>query len=98
MKYLCFAYGAEKDWRALTKGEQEGLLAQDEVMRNRGALMAAVETNVVTVRAWSGAVEISESSFAELQTPLAGFCIIEAADLNEVIELVAKTPAPAHEG
>jgi hypothetical protein len=98
VKYLCLAYGAEKDWRALTKDDQEGLLAQDEVIRNRGALMAAVETNVVTVRAWSGAAEITESGFAELQTPLAGFSIIEAADLNEVIELVAKTPCARARG
>lgn len=32
MKYLCLAYGAEKDWHALTKSEQDPLLAQDEVV------------------------------------------------------------------
>jgi hypothetical protein len=40
MKYLCLAYGDEKDWNALTKSEQDDLLAQDEVIRERGALMA----------------------------------------------------------
>lgn len=29
MKYLCLAYGAEEDWKALTKTEQEELLAAD---------------------------------------------------------------------
>ena len=54
MKYLCLAYGSEKDWKELTEQEQDALLAQDEVIRKRGALMAAVETTVTTVRAWDG--------------------------------------------
>jgi hypothetical protein len=54
MKYLCLAYGAEKDLVALSKSEQEALLAQDEVLRQRGALMAAVQRHVTSVRAWDG--------------------------------------------
>jgi hypothetical protein len=27
MKYLCLAYGAERDWKALNKEEQDALLA-----------------------------------------------------------------------
>ena len=46
MKYLCLAYGAEKDWNALSEEEQDTLLAQDEALRRRGVLMAAVQ------RAW----------------------------------------------
>jgi hypothetical protein len=33
MKYLCLAYGAEGDWRALSRAQQDALLAQDEVLR-----------------------------------------------------------------
>lgn len=98
MKFLCLAFGAGEDWCALTKREQEALLAQDEVIRNRGALMAAVKTNVVTVRAWNGAAEVTEGGVAELHAPLAGFSVIEATDLNEVIELVAKTPCARAKG
>jgi hypothetical protein len=29
MKYLCLAYGSEKDWNKLTSSEQDTLLAQD---------------------------------------------------------------------
>jgi hypothetical protein len=46
MKFLCLAYGAEKDWLALTKAQQEELLAQDEALRRRGDFLAAVETTV----------------------------------------------------
>ena len=92
MKYLCLAYGDEKGWNALTKKEQDALLAQDEVLRQRGVLMAAVRTTVTTVRAWDGKPTASDGPFAGSEVPLAGFSVIEAADLDEVIRLVAGTP------
>lgn len=48
MKYLCLAYGDEKDWNALSETEQDSLLAQDEVLRNRGDLVASVQTAATT--------------------------------------------------
>jgi hypothetical protein len=42
MKYLILAYGAEKDWKTLSKAEQDELLAQDEVLRKRGGIVAAL--------------------------------------------------------
>ena len=98
MKFLCLAYGAEADWKALSKDEQDALLAQDEIIRQRGALMAAVKTDVVTVRAPNGIAEVTDGSFAHPQAPLAGFSIIEANDLAEVIDLVAKTPCARAKG
>jgi len=98
MKYLCLAYGAEHDWKALDKEEQDALLAQDDVIRRRGALMGAVKSTVVTVRAWEGNPVIAEGSFASLQAPLAGFSVIDAADMDEVIRLVAYTPCARAKG
>ena len=85
MKYLCLAYGDEKDWNVLTKKEQDEMLAQDEVVRKRGALMGAVQSTTTTVRAWDGKPTTTDSPFADSKAPLAGFSIIEAADLEEVI-------------
>jgi hypothetical protein len=98
MKYLCLAYGSEKDWNDLTKPEQDALLAQDEMLRRRGALVAAVQPTVTTVRAWHGAPTTTDGAFAESGAPLAGFCIIEAADLDEVVRLVAHTPCARAKG
>lgn len=98
MKYLCLAYGAEADWKVLDEKEQTDLLAQDEVIRKRGALMAAVGSTVTTVRAWEGRAVVVEGSTAHLDAPLAGFSVIEAADINEVIDLVAKTPCARAKG
>jgi len=98
MKYLCLAYGAEQDWKALPKSEQEALLAQDEVLRQRGAIVAAVQNAVTTVRAWRGAPSTSNEPFTQSRAPLAGFCIIDAANLDEVVRLVAGTPCARAKG
>ena len=60
--------------------------------------MAAVQTKVTTVRAWNGKPTVTEGSFTDSKLPLAGFSIIEAADVNEVIELVARTPCARAKG
>lgn len=92
MKYLVLAYGDEKDWNALSKEEQEELLAQDEVLRRRGDTVAAVQPTATVVRAWDGTPTTTDGPFAETRPGLAGFGIIEARDLDEAIQLVANTP------
>jgi hypothetical protein len=98
MKYLCLAYGSEQDWKALTRSEQDALLAQDDVLRKRGDLVAAVEPQIATVRTWDETPITTDASFADLKLPLAGFSVIEAADLDEVVQLVAQTPCARAKG
>ena len=98
MKFLCLAYGAEKDWKALTEDEQDALLAQDEVLRKRGALMAAVEPEVTTVRAWDSNPSTTADAFARSDIPLAGFSVIEADNIDEAVRLVAGTPCARAKG
>jgi hypothetical protein len=92
------AYGSERDWKELSKAEQDDLLTQDEVLRRKGALMGAVETTVTTVRAWTGVPETVNRPFAELKVPLAGFSVIEAGTVEEVVSLVAQTPCARAKG
>jgi hypothetical protein len=91
MKFLCLAYGDEKDWMALSKAQQDELLAQDDQLRARGDVVEAVSP-ASTVRAWEGRTSISTGPFAHGVAPLAGFALIEARDLAEAVELVSKTP------
>src|SRR5687767_11109064 len=98
MKFLCLAYGSEKDWLALTKEEQEKFLAYDKVLRDRGDFVAAVQPEVTTVTAWDGTPVTRNETFSPLRLPLAGFSIIEAGDIDEVIRLVANTPCARAKG
>jgi hypothetical protein len=98
MKFLCLAYGDEKDWIVLSKEQQREMLAQDEALRKMGTLMAAVEKDVTKVRAWNGNLEVTKGAFAQASAPLAGFSIIEAANVDEVARLVAGTPCARAKG
>ncbi len=98
MKYLVLAYGHERDWQALNKREQDELLEQDQVLRDRGDLVAALGEPATTVRAWDGTPLASEGPFGVSPLPLAGFGIVEAADLDEAIRLVAGTPCARARG
>jgi hypothetical protein len=98
MKSLCLAYGDEKDWVALSPSEQEALLAQDEVLRERGDVVASVEPGVAVVRAWDGRPTVTSGPIAHSILPLAGFSLVEAADLEQAIALVANTPCARAQG
>ncbi len=60
--------------------------------------MAAVQTKVVTVRAWDGKPNATDGAFADSNVPLAGLSVIDAADVDEVIQLVAGTPCAQAKG
>ena len=92
MKFLCLAYGSGADWKKLTPAEQNTLLAADQRIRDRGAFISAVEDHATTVTAWDGTPRTDDHAFATSRVPLAGFSIIEAEDVDEVVRLVADTP------
>lgn len=97
MKFLCLAYGKEADWLALPEDRREELLGQDEVLRQRGGFISIVG-EPTSVRAWDGPVERSSHAYASSDAPLVGFSIIDAVDLDEAVELVARTPCAVARG
>jgi len=98
MKFLCLAYGDEEAWNSLSKAEHQQLLAQDAVIRERGNLVAAVRPEVTTVRNWDKQLEVTTVPYAQHRLPLAGFSVIEAENVREVIDLVAGTPCARARG
>jgi hypothetical protein len=87
MEYLCLAYRAAGDWKALSTSEQDVLLAQDEAFRKSGDTVAAVEPTATTVRARKGTPTITYGEFAEPRK-----------DLDKAIQLVALTPCARAKG
>ena len=97
MRFLCLAYGNERDWHALSEERQRELLAQDDVLRRRGALVSTLGDPTV-VRAWDGAPSTSAAPFVRGDAPLVGFSLVEADDLDEAVRLVAGTPCAVARG
>lgn len=98
MKFLCLAYGDEDGWSSLSEDEKKEVLAQDAVIRDRGDLMSAFKTTVTSVRNWDRKLEVTDKPYAQHDLPLAGFSVIEAESLQEVIALVSNTPCARARG
>jgi hypothetical protein len=98
LKYLCLVYGEEKKIGAMTDDE---CMAYDQTLRKEGRCLASEALQPVrtatTVRVREGKVSIRDGPFTETKECLAGFYLIEAADLNEAIQVASKMP-PAHVG
>jgi hypothetical protein len=92
MKFLCLAYGDEKDWKVLSKAQQDALLETDEMLKKRGDLIVALRNEPTTITAWDGTPSVTQGPYASSKAPLAGFSIIEAADLKEAYRLVKDSP------
>ena len=98
MKFLCLACGDEAGWNSLSEEERREALAQDAVIRSRGNLMSAVQRAVTSVKNWDQNLQVNNEPFARNELPLAGFSVIEAENVEEVIELVSNTPCARARG
>ncbi len=98
MKYVCLVYGEEQEIGAMTDDE---CMAYDEGLRKAGRCLASealqpVRT-AVTVRVRNGKVSVRDGPFTETKELLAGFYLIDAADLDEAIQVASQIP-PARVG
>lgn len=105
MKYLCLVYYEEKTIDAMTKDEWDALNGECVASVARlqqsgnflgGNALQSVHT-ATTVRVRNGKASITDGPFAETKEQLAGFYLLDARDLNEVIQLASKIP-PARLG
>ena len=98
MKYLCLVYLEENK---LDNVPDSHCKAYGNSLRESGHSIAAEALQPVhtatTVRVRNGQVSVTDGPFAETKEQLAGFYLIDAADLNEAIQLAAKIP-PARVG
>jgi hypothetical protein len=99
--FLCLAYEEEAKLNALSPQEWESLrtatLAYVEELESRGHLIKthALQSarTAVTVRVRQGRLSATDGPFAETKEQLGGFFLIEAADINEAIQLAASWPS-----
>ena len=98
MKYLCLVYGEEKEIGAMTDDQ---CMAYDQALRKDGRCLASEALEPVrtarTVRVRQGKVSITDGPFTETKECLAGFYLIEAADLNDAVQIASQIP-PARVG
>ena len=100
MKYVCLVYGEEKNLHAMTPQRLAKLdadsMAHDRSLDQQGKLIIAQALQSVktskTVRRRQGKRLITDGPFAETKEQLLGFVMIEAATLDEALEIAGEIP------
>jgi hypothetical protein len=93
MKYLCLVYLDEAHWNACPDRDCFDFASE---LADSGRLLAAEPLHpahsATTVRVRDGKTALFDGPFSETKELLAGFYLIEAADLNEALETAARIP------
>ena len=105
MQYLCLVYFEEPQLDTMPGDELDAFMAECDACGVQlqasghmltGAQLQPVQT-ATTVRVRNDKLSTTDGPFTETKEQLGGFCLIEAKDLNEAIQVAAKMP-PARLG
>ena len=99
MKYLCLI-AAEKVMEQMTPADADRHYDEyrefTESIRESGHFVSCNRllppANATTVRVRSGQVLVTDGPFVETKEQLGGYFLIEAADLNEAIQIAGRIP------
>jgi hypothetical protein len=97
MQYALVIYAEPGYDEALSDAERDAVYAEyfalaDDARCVGSAQLQPVET-ATCVRVAGGRTLMTDGPFADTKEVLGGFCLVEAANLDEAIELAARIPA-----
>jgi hypothetical protein len=100
MRFLCLVYFKPDTLASLTPSKKVALdrdsLAYNDELRKKNQFIAAEALESVgkarTVRVRRGKLSVTDGPFAETKEVVAGFLLIEAAGMNEALEIAAGVP------
>jgi hypothetical protein len=104
MQYALLICVDEQQMNSATEAEAAASYAEYEKfmaeMGERGVLQGGARlrptTDATTVRVREGKTLTADGPFAETKEQLGGFFLVEAADLDEALEIAAKIPGAKH--
>ncbi|MFD0559395.1 hypothetical protein FB566_0034 [Stackebrandtia endophytica] len=102
MKYALLLYAKDSHWKNLSDEERAAEYDKhvkfgellDSRNAARGGEELALSHTATTLRHGDGEVLASDGPYAETAEQLGGFYLIEAADLDEALELAKSCPGP----
>ncbi|MEX2449881.1 MAG: YciI family protein [Rhodospirillales bacterium] len=96
-KFVTIGYGDREGYDRTATAIRNAAHAYDEKLRAKGALMGIAGTPTQVRNPDAAQVETVDGPFMSSSLPVAGFAVIEAANLSEAIAMVSQTPcAVAH--
>ena len=96
-KFVTIGYGDQEGYDRIAVSIRDAAHAHDAKLQKDGVLMGIAGTAVQVRNPNAARVETTNGPFMTSSLPLAGFAIIQAANLAEAIDMVSRTPcAVAH--
>jgi hypothetical protein len=96
-KFITIGYGDQAGYERTDASVREAAHAHDARLVANGALMGIAGTPVQVRNHDDSGVQTTQAPFLRADLPIAGFAVIEAADMQEAIQTVSATPcAVAH--
>ena len=97
MKYALLIYDTSEGWEKLSEDEREAVFGEYFAIAQApgvvgGSQLQPVET-ATTVRVENGETLVTDGPFPETKEFFGGYYLVEADDLDAVLELAAKIPA-----
>ncbi|MGP4114913.1 YciI family protein [Streptomyces sp. 4N509B] len=97
MRYALMIYSEPGTFEALDDAEREAAVAEYLAFAEDPRCLVAAQlqpTEMATsVRVVGGRTLMTDGPFADTKEVLGGFCLVEAADLDEAADLAARLPA-----
>lgn len=96
-KFITIGYGDQAGYDRTPQAVRDAAHENDAKLQSQGALMGIAGKPVQVRNPEAARVETSEGAFLSSPLPVAGFAVIEAADMAEAIAKVSQSPcAVAH--
>lgn len=96
-KFVTIGYGDRAGYDRTSPDVRNAAHANDAALKRRGAVIGIAGVPVQVRNPDASGVETEKGPFMSAPLPVAGFAIIEAADMAEAVRLVSASPcAVAH--
>jgi hypothetical protein len=101
MQYMLLIYTNEKEWVKLSDKERGKVYGEygtftEEIVKSGnfkvGEELAPTNT-ATTVRVRNGKTQVTDGPFAETREQLGGFYLVEAANLDQAIQIAGRIPS-----
>lgn len=96
--FVTIGYGNQAGYDRTPKKIRDAAHQQDAKLRSAGALMGIAGDPVQVRNPDAAGVVTADGPFMSSGLPVAGFAVIEAADLAEAVRLVSEVPCAVAQG
>ena len=97
-KFVTIGYGTQEGYDRTAPAIRDDAHAHDAKLQKAGVLMGIAGAPVQVRNPEARGVETTSGAFMKSPMPVAGFAVIEAANLAEAIDMVSRSPCAVTHG